>query len=260
MIEIQNIEDSRVSMFLRMRKQIDEQTFVCDGTKVVLKALESGLEVLSIFARPQFFKVHGHSVLLPENPPQCFYADDEIMEKIVGHKLHQGVMAWVKRPTDIKVDRMQGPIVALDGITNAENVGGIIRAMSCFGFKNLLCSPACPDPYLRRSVRVSMGGVFETHVCRSKDLKADLLRLGSRGFQLLGTHVKEGSVSIRNHDFGPSSVLIIGSEGNGVSGEILEICENTLHIPISAQMNSLNAIAAASIFLYEFECHKNLSN
>ena len=82
------------------------------------------------------------------------------MNKIVGFKLHSGVMAIGKQPVDVNLSELESPVVVMNGIINSENVGSIIRNCAAFGFESIITDKQTSSPYLRRAVRVSMGAVL----------------------------------------------------------------------------------------------------
>lgn len=253
MISITDIEDERIRPYftLRARQEFalreEGGLFVAESEKVVRSLLESGLEVVSLLAEPAYYER-----LTVDRVPEegRFTASKELLDRVVGMRLHQGVMAVGKRPAPLQVVE-EGPVVALDGLANAENVGAIARSCAAFGAKALIVDAGSSDPYLRRSVRVSMGGIFHVPVLYCDDLAACLK--GLKGFTVVGTGL--GPECKPLGQLPARSVLVIGAEGEGMRKEVKEVCDLLVTIPISDKVESLNAAVAASVLLYQVSSH-----
>jgi tRNA G18 (ribose-2'-O)-methylase SpoU len=142
-------------------------------------------------------------------------------------------------------------IISLNGITSPENVGAIIRNISGFGFKSVLVDAKTCSPFTRRSIRVSMGNIFDLKTSQTKDLLYTLIDLKNNGYTIIGTANINSAISLKEFKAYPKTVLIIGSEGFGIDKEILSICDQVVKIPIESSVGHLNAACASSIFLYE---------
>ena len=139
--------------------------------------------------------------------------------------------------------------VLLDGVQDPGNVGTILRTLDAFDADGLLLTGGCADPYGWKAVRSSMGAVFRRPIYSGtpEELAALLHR---SGLPLYGAALREDTVDARQADY-TRCTLAIGSEGRGLSREVLDLCGQTIRIPMSDRCESLNAAIAAAVLLWE---------
>ena len=183
--------------------------------------------------------------------------DKRVLEELVGFELFQGVMAVAKIPSPPALcDLIQTNIsprlfVAADGLTNAENVGVLVRNCVAFSAQTLIVSETCASPYLRRAVRNSMGTVFQLPIIESKNLTNDLTELKRLGVRCIAAHAHTEQRILNGVNFNQDCCIVFGSEGHGISKNVLSLCDESVAIPMSPDVDSLNVASAAAIFLYE---------
>ncbi|OGU15633.1 MAG: hypothetical protein A2X61_12065 [Ignavibacteria bacterium GWB2_35_12] len=181
------------------------------------------------------------------------------MNKIVGFKLHSGVMAIGKQPVDVNLSELESPVVVMNGIINSENVGSIIRNCAAFGFESIITDKQTSSPYLRRAVRVSMGAVLNMKIHFSENLSDDLQKLKDSNFKIFSAEINDNSIPISQVEIPDKCAIVFGSEGRGINNEILGISDFTVHIPITAQVNSINVASSSAVILSKiFERKKRL--
>ena len=139
--------------------------------------------------------------------------------------------------------------MVLDGVQDPGNVGTILRTADAFRADGLLLVNGCADLYNPKTVRATMGAVFRCPVwnCSVEELAALLQK---SGLPLYGAALRSDTVDARKADYQCCAVAI-GSEGRGLSGEVLRLCNKTVRIPMSEHCESLNAAAAAAVLLWE---------
>lgn len=254
-------ENGLLEPYRTLRRPLDHQEqgiFVAEGEKVVRRLLESGLPVLSVLLTPEWLETHR--VLLQENnsPIEVFVAPKKLVESIVGFNLHQGIMAVARIPAPTSLEGLlaKSPsphvVVAIDGLTNAENLGVLVRNCAAFGVQGLLVGETSSSPYLRRAVRNSMGAVFTMPVVPVTDLAETLRRLRSTyGIRSIAAHPRATGESLYEADFRKSCCIVFGSEGEGISPRVLEACDDAVAIPMHHGVDSLNVASASAVFLAE---------
>jgi tRNA G18 (ribose-2'-O)-methylase SpoU len=189
-------------------------------------------------------------------PGEVFLAPRNLLEDIVGYRLHQGIMAVGRVPPEPSLSQLtEGSarpllMVALDGLMNSENVGVVVRNCAAFGANAVLVGETSASPYLRRAVRNSMGAVFHLPVMHSRNLARTLQELKPMGVTIIGTDLR-GITPIGEADFRADICLAFGSEESGLSDEVLERCDARVVIPMQSQTDSLNVSSASAAFLYE---------
>ena len=232
--------------------------FVTEGEKVVRRLLESRLRVLSLLLTQEWFEVLRPSLETRQEEIQVYIADKALMETIVGFHLHNGIMAMAGIPagTDVASIAAKSPkpllFVALDGIMNSENMGVIVRNCVSLGVQAVLVGESSCDPYLRRSVRNSMGNVFSIPIVYMTSIVKELGALRSSfGMRIIGAHPREGSLDIGGLDFSRDCCIVFGSEGEGISEAVLRTCDTVAKIPMMNDVDSINVGSASAVFLYE---------
>ena len=190
---------------------------------------------------------------------EIFLATKEEMEHIVGYHLHQGVMLAVRIPESRTIAeaiaewRAPWMAVALDGIADAENMGGLIRNAAAFGAKAVIVDSTSCNPWLRRSVRVSMGTVVDVEIIRVSDIADELGKMRSTGsIEIIGASLSEKSVDLSLVPNASEVVLVFGSEGWGLRKEVADACDVLAQITMAEDVDSLNVAVASGIFLHHF--------
>ncbi|ROL62033.1 RNA methyltransferase [Bacteroidetes/Chlorobi group bacterium ChocPot_Mid] len=259
MIEITDVNDSRIGCYRNLRSVFfphsKNNILLSEGSITTKKLLQSNLDVLSFFALPTFYDLFAEMFKQKNIPEESqFTAEKSIMSLIVGFRLHQGIMAIGRIPEQTALLDLKSPIVVMNGIVNSENVGAIIRNAVAFGFKSIVYDKATSSPFLRRAVRVSMGTVFSVKHFQSMNLCQDLKELSTKSkFEIVASEITHNSIPIDRYEFKKESVIIFGSEGTGVSKEVLSICDKVIHIPISENVESINVASSSAIIFNNFK-------
>lgn len=213
--------------------------FLVEGRKMVEEALASAFDVETVLVQEGVSFPDGLTMPVYELP-------EHVLTAVCDTKTPQGIAAVVRMKEQSALGKH---IVVLDGVQDPGNVGTILRTLDAFEADGLVLLPGCADPFSPKTVRSSMGAVFRRPVwtCTAETF-AQVLR-GS-GLRLLGAALRDDTVDARAADY-TRAVLAIGSEGRGLSDEVLALCDETVRIPMSPRCESLNAAVAASVLLWE---------
>jgi len=241
--------------------------FVAEGDKVVRRLLESHFGVLSVLLPAN--RVAEFEPLLRARPeteiPVFAVTNKAALEELVGFEMFQGVLAIGRIPVMATLDNvLANParprlFAAVDGLTSAENIGLLVRNCAAFGTHALIVGETSSSPFLRRAVRNSMGTIFQLPVVELKvegssptrNLADTLRDLRARGIRCLAAHPHTDQKFLSQADFTGDCCIVFGSEGNGLSPEVLAACDEAVAVPMAAGVDSLNVGAAAAVFLYE---------
>ncbi|MDD8018690.1 MAG: RNA methyltransferase, partial [Bacteroidota bacterium] len=147
--------------------------------------------------------------------------------------------------------KQQSLTVLVDGITNAENMGVIARNCVCFEVDALIVLSSSCDPYLRRSVRNSMGNIFQLPIVYVSDFKTEIGRMKNAGIKLYAAHPRGDSNDLPDVKFPHKTCIVLGAEGTGISNEVLHLCDEFVSIPMRKGIDSLNVASASAVMLYE---------
>jgi tRNA G18 (ribose-2'-O)-methylase SpoU len=228
--------------------------FVAEGEKVVRRLLKTGLEVISLLLTPDWLaRLASTGHLEGREDVTVFLAEAELLRRIVGFNIHQGIMAVAKVPAEGSPEALPPVhlLVALDGLRISENVGVIVRNSAAFGVQAILVGETSCSPYLRRAVRSSMGAVFQIPVMHLPCLAAALGRLKLR----CGTEIviadPHGASTIYDARLAGSVCIVLGNEDHGVSPEVAGLATVRAAIPMHNRTDSLNVASASAVFLYE---------
>jgi 23S rRNA (guanosine2251-2'-O)-methyltransferase len=174
--------------------------------------------------------------------------------------VHQGIALAVppykyshpQEMLDVIISRGQTPLlVALDGITDPRNLGAIIRSIAAFGGQGVILPQRRSTGVTASAWKTSAGAAARVPVALASNLTATLKEFKKRGLFVVGLD-GDGDVSMPNFNLGTEPlVIVVGSEGKGLSRLVQETCDVVLSIPIARDTESLNAGIAASVVLYE---------
>lgn len=222
-----------------------EGQFLCDSPKLVAEAIQW---------RPDLVRtvVCTADADLPPLPAgiRAVEVPADIMESVSPAKTPQGVLAVCDIPVQSLPEKLDGAhYVVLDGVQDPGNVGTILRTGDAFWVDGLLLVNGCADVYGPKAVRATMGAVFRCPVW-SADAETVSNLLKESGIPLYGAALREDTLDARDVDYSRAAVAI-GSEGRGLSEEVLAMCDQTIRIPMRERCESLNAAAAATALLWE---------
>ena len=226
------------------------------GRNAVEEAIKSNRGIEKVYLQygkyfePQFLR------LLEERGIRFQWAKKREIERISGTTKHQGIAA-VLSPIDYveegelfkRVFERNSFFVVLDGVTEPQNVGTIARTVESFGGEGILLPLKGSSPINRVVVKSSSGAIFHLSVSRSPDLKASVERFISMGGNAYS--VETGERDIREVSFKKPLCLILGSEGRGVSRELLFLSREVVTIPTVGKTPSLNVSVSAAISIWE---------
>lgn len=240
-MEITSAKNERYKFIksLLTKKGRDETSlYTVEGRKSVLDALSSGAKVKYIVKSSDYteeFVFDG----------ECILVKAEIFSGLCDTKTPQGVIAVIEKEERGEFPTC-GRYVYCDRIRDPGNLGTIIRTADAAGFEVLL-SEECCELYSPKTVRASMGSFFHTAVYENVSYNA----LKESGLRLIAGALSEKSKDFKEANYDGSIAIIVGNEANGVSDELLSICDELVIIPILGKAESLNAGVAAAIMMYE---------
>lgn len=188
-----------------------------------------------------------------------YVGPNSLLREVVGYSVHRGCLAAGVRPgrlTDADLPQLRTArlVVVLDGVSNPDNIGGIFRNAAAFGADCVLLSPACSDPLYRKAIRTSLGATLRVPYAYVEDWPEGLTRARDRGFTIVALTPDRTALELETWAADePSRVaLLLGTEGAGLSDEVLARADACVRIPIAAGVDSLNVATASGIALHRF--------
>lgn len=256
---ITDFDDPRLKPFRTLRAQMDHlhrECFVAEGEKVVRRMLESPCEVVSVLMPPKWVSTYEPLLAARPEPIDLFVAEREILEKLTGFSLFQGVLGLSRVPSASSLDHLRNLtapalLAAVDGLTSAENVGTVVRNLVALGGQGLVVGETSAHPYLRRAVRSSMGTIFKLPYLISPCLVDTLVELRRFGVRCVAAHPHVDQRWLWDVDLTQPTCVVLGAEGEGLRPEVLAACDEAAAIPMSQTVDSLNVANAAAVFLAE---------
>lgn len=220
----------------------EEGQYLCDGIKTLREALCFGAEIVSVLWKNEAQSLEGL-----ENARQ-YIAGEELFDYASPMKNSPGPLFTVAMPGEKSAAKIKNAVV-LENVQDPGNVGTVIRTANAFGVDAVILTGSCADLYHPKTVRATMGAIFRQRViCTELSALAPLL--AQNGLPLYGAALSPAAEDIRRLSL-KSAAVAVGSEGNGLSGELLELCEKKIIIPMRPDSESLNAAVAASVLMWE---------
>jgi tRNA G18 (ribose-2'-O)-methylase SpoU len=258
--KIDSLDRPGLQPYLTLRQQADhyrDRLFVAEGKKVIGRLLDSDLTVVSMLLLPELFAEVRPRLEERAESIEVFLGDAAMLDSLTGYTLYQGWLACARIPPPIELEvalataKRPRFLVALDGLNNAENLGGVVRNAAAFGAQGLVVGETCSHPYLRRSVRTSMGSLFWLPVIEPVSLVEALRELRRRGFRCVAAHPHTDQRRLPEAALEGDCCIVLGNEGDGLSAAVREACDECVAVPMQAGVDSLNVGAAAAVFFYE---------
>ena len=231
---------------------------VIAGRRPVLEALRAATKIQRIYVEPE--KADPDILAAAESKHlNLAHRSRAELDRLSEGARHQGVVAIADDfpfcELEALIERPTHPVavVALDQVTDPQNLGAIIRSAVTMGFDGLVIQKHRAAGITASVVRASAGATEHASIARVTNLQRALLSLHEAGLEIIGLDAG-GNRSLR--ELRPSDrgrVLVVGSEGKGLRRMVRERCDMVVHIPQEGPMDSLNASVAAAIAMYEIK-------
>ncbi len=255
-IAIDDPADPRIEAYrdIRERDLVGRRgLFVAEGETVLrMLAAQRRHRPLSVLIAPKRrAKLELILQAMPEDLP-VYLAQQPVLDAIAGFELHRGILAVAERAPGLSADELlaglgaRALVLALSGIGNHDNMGGLFRNAAAFGVDAVLLDATCCDPLYRKAIRVSVGGVLTVPFATVEgDMIETLLRHGLEPVALSPA----GETEL--HRFAPPTraALLLGAEGPGLPADVLARCR-TVSIPMAGGFDSLNVATTSGIALH----------
>jgi tRNA G18 (ribose-2'-O)-methylase SpoU len=261
-MDLIRVADARDPRIARYRGLSDAELirrdglFVAEGRLVVERLLlEDRYRVESLLLNEGSLAALRPVLESTASSARVFLCDTAAFEAITGFNIHRGCLGLARRQPELSWRDAVGAsrlVVVLEGITNADNVGGIFRNAAAFGAGAVLLSPTACDPLYRKSIRTSMGAALRVPFARLEPWPQALLALRAGGFSVIALSPREPSITLdafATGHRGTRTALLVGTEGAGLSHAAEAIADLRVRIPISSDVDSLNVSVAAAIAL-----------
>ncbi|MGQ7295972.1 TrmH family RNA methyltransferase [Quadrisphaera sp. KR29] len=260
MIHVHEPDDPRLvdytdltDVALRRVREPAEGLFIAESSQVIRRALAAGHRPRSLLVAPRWLPDLTDVLGACERAgAPVFVAEEPVLEAITGFHVHRGAIASVHRPALAPVaELLRGArtVAVLEDVVDHTNVGAVFRSAAGLGVDAVLVTPRCADPLYRRSVRVSMGTVFQVPWTRLASWPAGVEELRGAGFHVAALALSDTAVDLDAFTaHRPERLaLLLGTEGDGLAAATVSAADTVVRIPMDGGVDSLNVAAASAV-------------
>ncbi len=269
----ENVISSRNNPLVKMVASLNEKKnrnreklFIAEGEKLTLEAIKASLPIVYIIVSER--KSDTILPMLDEALEKSRLGNTEVIifsdtafEKISTEKAPEGVITVIKYLDFFKDSYIiykedfflhdDERAIALYSVRDPSNLGSVIRSAAAFGVEHIILSSDCADIYNPKTVRSAMGSLFKVRITRVSNIE-DFVRISKEcGRRIFAAELRDGAKSLKEIEMKSSDIVMIGNEGHGIPENISQNCSASVYIPISKNIESLNASVAAAIFMWE---------
>ena len=246
---------------LRTKVEPERGLYLAESEKVIRRALGAGHRPRSFLMGKRWVTDLSDIVERAESQGvPVYFASAGIIETMTGFHLHRGALASMHRPQLLEpavllrnaLQHNASRVLVLEDIVDHTNVGAVFRSAAALGVDAVLTTPRCADPLYRRSVRVSMGTVFQVPWTRIEPWPTGLQVLRDHGFTVAAFALGDGAVSLDDLAANPPDrlAMVFGTEGDGLSRLAVKGADLVVKIPMLGGVDSLNIAAASAVALW----------
>ena len=262
-VRVETLDDPRITDFRHIPDPVrlrERGTFVAEGRLAVRRLIaDARFRVRALLVTPSALRSLTDAHGLDTDDPPVYVASRALIKEIGGYDFHQGCLGLADRPQPESLAALLGrlgarqPIVILEQVGNADNVGGIFRNAAAFGAAAVLLSPGCCDPLYRKAVRTSIAASLRIPFAVIDDWPDGLDLVRRRGYDLVALTPDADATSLSCYRFfegGRYAALMLGNEGDGLSPHAMAAADGRVRIPLEPTVDSLNVATTAAILLH----------
>ena len=249
-IPLSNEQAKRWSKLKQKKYRLKEGRFLIEGLRLVQAAVDAGQSLQGIVLKESFYADKKAQALVSSCDCLIYLASDKHWKQLSDTVHGQGIIALAAFPEERESKIWSDRILVLDRIQDPGNLGTILRTAEAFGFKDVFLAKGCADPFDGKTMRASMGGVFSLSL---HFLDSDsIMGFKEKGYQCIASALYD-SQHLPSAKVAQRVALIIGNEANGVRESWLVESDIRVLIPMTGEVESLNAGIAAGILMYSMQ-------
>ena len=263
-VVIDNPDDVRLADYVRLREtslrrhlEAEHGLFIAEGEKVIRRAVEAGYRPRSFLLAERWLA--GLTDVLQRWPDVPVYVvSEELAEEVTGFHVHRGALASLHREVRHTVDEIlaagasRSRIAVLEDLVDHTNVGAVFRSAAALGVDAIFVTPRCADPLYRRSIKVSMGTVFQVPWTRIDPWPDGIQLLKDAGYLVAGMTLGDGAITLDElaAQRPPKLALVFGTEGHGLTPKADRMLDVRVTIPMMNGVDSLNVASSSAVAFY----------
>ncbi len=238
---------------LRLGFETGSPTFIAESPKVIRLALDAGYEPIALMCERKHIEGDAKDIIGRCTGMPVYTASRELLAQITGYILTRGVLCAMRRkplPSLTHLCAGARRLAVIHGVTDTTNIGAIFRSAAALGVDGVVVSADSCDPLNRRSVRVSMGTIFQIPWTWSRNPVAELR---GEGFKSIAMALTDNSISLDDPELPlePRLAIVLGTEGDGLPSRVIADCDYTVKIPMAHNVDSLNVAAASAVAFWQ---------
>lgn len=254
---ITSTSNARVKRLVNLRKKRkardEEGVFLVEGIRMFREVPVDKLR--EVYVSESFYKKEKETIekVLAEGDIRAELVSDTVFSHISDTKTPQGILCVVQQMDYMLEQMIQGEqrhLLVLDNLQDPGNLGTIVRTAEGAGVNGIIMSADCVDIYNPKTIRSTMGSVYRMPFCYAEELPKAIEKIKQAGIHTYAAHLL-GERDYDQEDYRSSCAFFIGNEGNGLREEIAKAAQTYVKIPMSGQVESLNAAIAASVLMFE---------
>ena len=226
--------------------------FLLEGARLCLDAVGAGVEIKRVFVTEKALcDYEEYTGPLLAAAKEKYLVSAELFAKLSDTVTPQGVAAVCATPNNCNKAESKGMYIALENMQDPSNLGAVARTAEALGISGIIISKGSVDPYSPKAQRSAMGSLLRLPVIVADNFSEQMRELKAKGMTLFATTITDADMNLGTFKFPSGSVVMIGNEGNGLSGEAISLADKKVTIVMSGRNESLNASVAASLFMWE---------
>lgn len=260
-IFVESLDDPRLEIFtsltdVKLRKvlEVEHGLYIAEGEKVIARACRAGHRPYAVLTQERWLERLDPAIFADLDVP-IYTVTEEQLEQIAGFHVHRGALAAMYRPDPRNAEdllRHSRTVVVLDGLVDHSNVGLAFRSCAALGADAVLLTEDCADPLYRRSIKLSMGAVFQVPWARLPGWGDAGPMLRDSGFRIAAFALNKNSVHLEQYLREPHEqlALVFGNEGHGLGPRALGAADDIVEIPMEHGVDSLNVATSVAVALF----------
>lgn len=242
-MDIESVQNTTVKTLVRLKTKKERDLtgqFLVEGRHLIEEAQAAGI-LEKVFQREDCPPIEG----IP-----CITCSQAVLNKISSLQSDARQIGLCKKKEQSLPENGRRYLL-LERLQDPGNVGTLIRSAYSFGMDGVICSPDCADIYSPKTIQSAKGALFHLPVLTA-NMNGMIETLKSKDLPVYGAALHQDSIELHDLPITDRAAIVIGNEGQGLSGEVLSACTKLVHIEMK-NFESLNAAIAGSILMYVFQ-------
>jgi len=230
------------------------------GLRSVIEAIDSQETLSKVYLQRGLTGASSYELIkkLKKKSIEISYVPVEKLNRLTP-KNHQGVVATISPINFLSISDLSELIeskpksislLILDQLSDVRNFGAIVRTAECTAIDCIIIQSSGSAPVNGDTIKTSSGAVFNVPICKVSHIKDAIFLLKQHDIKIFGASEK-AEKNIFETKFGKSQAIVMGSEGKGLSGSVIKLCDQLIRIPLHGKIESLNVSVACGTILYE---------